>query len=64
MSDRNLRESTKKVTEKQKKKSEIYKEIEKSKQTSKKLSEICRQEKSYIWILLLNLQNILRSILI
>ena len=46
MSDRNLRESTKKVTEKQKKKTEIYKEIAKSKETSKKLSEICRQEEN------------------
>ena len=44
MSDRDLRESTKKVTSEQKRKSDIDKEIKKSKDISTKLQNIRRQE--------------------
>ena len=44
MSKRNLRESIKKVTENQKQGAEISKEIQKSKKTSAKLLDLCRQE--------------------
>ena len=44
MSERNLWESTKKVTENQKQGAEICKEIQKSKKTSAKLKDLCRQE--------------------
>ena len=44
MSDRDLRESTKKVTSEQKRKSDIDKEIKKSKDISTKLQNISRQE--------------------
>ena len=49
MSDRDLRESTKKVTSEQKRKSDIDKEIKKSKDISIKLQNIrCQEEKLYL----------------
>ena len=47
MSERNLRESTKKVTENQKQRAQISKEIQKSKKTSAKLKDLCRQEEKF-----------------